>query len=165
VANVLHRLGEEDYQTVLPLLQEDPNAHVRAAAQRGLIRRQKQKRHAGHVTRVMDEVVKLSKEFAGPVPEKPRCATVLAGIAREPVTLDEFMERFCVPARDIAMKRRRILSAARNRTIKLPPLARAAHQGRRYYFQIEKLVEYWPHWLEKGLLLPDLLQPYQSLAG
>ncbi len=165
MANVLHRLGEEDYQAVLPILLEDSNAHVRAAAQRRQVRRRTQQRHAGHVTRVMDEVVKLSKEFAGAAPEKTRPKTAVLGVVREPVTLDEFMQRFCEPARDIGLKRRRILSAVRNGTIKLPPLARPAHRGGRYYFQAEKLAEYWPGWLEKGLPLPELLQKYQSLAG
>lgn len=82
-----------------------------------------------------------------------------ASVPNEPVTLDEFMAKFCESRskQHRVYRKRALLAAARHETITLPPLAvpRKPGQANRYF--AHDLLGAWQGFLDEGVDLPQLL--------
>jgi len=79
-------------------------------------------------------------------------------IPNAPITLDDFMAKFCEPRSKENRKHRRLalLAASRNKTITLPPLAGAHKHGMPYRFLVHDLLTSWPDFLNEKVDLPPL---------
>jgi len=86
-----------------------------------------------------------------------------ANIPNEPITLDQFMVRFC-EARTKRLRRSRrnaLLGAARNKMVRLPPLACPYESGQSKKYFVHDLLNAWQDYQDEKLDLPPLLQQYQ----
>ncbi len=82
-----------------------------------------------------------------------------ATLPNDPVTLDEFMARFCERrSRDNRKCRKRaLLAAARHKTVTLPALAVPRKHGQANKYFVHDLLAAWQGFLDEGVDLPPLL--------
>ncbi len=87
-----------------------------------------------------------------------------ADISNEAVTLDQFMVRYCEKrAKNLRRSRRlALLGAARNETIKMPPLACRRKRGQSNKYFVHDLLNAWQGYQDENLDLPPLLQQYRT---
>jgi hypothetical protein len=87
-----------------------------------------------------------------------------AGIPNEPITLDQFMVRYCeVRTKNLRRSRRQaLLGAARNKTVKMPPLACPYESGQSKKYFVHDLLNAWQGYQDENLDLPPLLPQYQT---
>jgi len=87
-----------------------------------------------------------------------------AGIPNEPITLDQFMVRYCeVRTKNLRRSRRKALhGAARNETVKMPPLAGPYESGQSKKYFVRDLLKSWHDFLDENLDLPPLLSQYKT---
>jgi len=83
-------------------------------------------------------------------------------IPNEPITLDDFMAKFCEPRSKENRKHRKqaLLAAARNETVTLPPLAGTRKHGMPNRYLTHDLLAVWPNFLDEGVDLPPLLPQF-----
>lgn len=86
-------------------------------------------------------------------------------VSNEPVTIDDFMAKFCeLRTQDNRVCRKRaLLAAARHGTVKLPPLAGERKHGQPNRYFVHDLLWAWQGFLGEGVDLPTLL-PEHRLA-
>jgi len=88
-----------------------------------------------------------------------------ADIPNEPITLDQFMVKYCEKRSKEARKYRRLAlqGAARNRPeqIKLPPEAGQFRSGQSKKYFVHDLLKSWQDFLDENLDLPPLLSQYR----
>lgn len=158
VANVLDRLDDETFEAVAPALLDDPNYHVCQAARRIKIRRWRAQRHSSHKQKVLSAVAKLAPEFheetADASARLPQYAWQLAD-PNEPVSLRQFIERFCQHVTDAQSKHVLLTKSIYRRLIPAPPLAVAHRRGGGNYYRVRDLANIWPTW-QGTLPLPPL---------
>ncbi len=85
-----------------------------------------------------------------------------ASIPNEPIALDQFMVKYCeVRTRNLRRSRRNaLLGAARNQTVRLPPLASRHKSGQSNKYFIHDLLKAWQGYQDENLDLPPLLPQY-----
>jgi len=89
-----------------------------------------------------------------------------SGIPNDPITLDQFMLKYC-EARTKNLRRSRrqaLLGAARNKTVKLPPLAYPHKSGQSNTYFAHDLLNAWQSYQDENLDLPPLLPQYRTNA-
>ncbi|MBN1548058.1 MAG: hypothetical protein JW902_15510 [Syntrophaceae bacterium] len=88
-----------------------------------------------------------------------------ADIPNEPITLDQFMVKYCEKkSRHIRQYRRQALLAAnRNHTVKMPSLAIPHKSGQSHKYYTHDLLSSWQGFLDEGVDLPPLLGEYKSI--
>jgi hypothetical protein len=87
-----------------------------------------------------------------------------ADIPNQPVTLDEFMVKYCEKrTKDLRQSRRKaLLGAARNETVKLPPVAGSFQSGQSKRYFVHDLLNAWQSYQDENLDLPPLLPQYRT---
>ena len=85
-----------------------------------------------------------------------------ASIPNEPVTIDDFMARFCEHrSKETRLCRKRaLLAAARHKTVTLPPLAVPSKPGRTNKYLVHDLLAAWQGFVDDGVDLPSLFPQY-----
>ena len=87
-----------------------------------------------------------------------------ADIPNEPITLDQFMVKYCEKRSEGSRRSRRraLLGAARNETVKMPPLAGPRKSGKPNRYFVHDLLNAWQGYQDENLDLPPLLPQYQT---
>ena len=82
-----------------------------------------------------------------------------ADIPNEPITLDQFMAKYCEthPKDYRRYRRRALLGAARNKTVKMPALAGPYKSGQPNKYFVHDLLNAWQDYQDENLDLPQLL--------
>jgi len=86
-----------------------------------------------------------------------------ADIPNEPITLDQFMVKYCEKrtAQLRRSRRRALLHAAWHGTVRMPPLACPQMSGQSNKYFVHDLLKAWQNYQDEKLDLPPLLQQYQ----
>ena len=81
----------------------------------------------------------------------------------EPITLNEFMAKYCekISKDRCRCRREALLAAARHRTITMPPLAERYKRGRAKKYFVHGLFDAWHDFRDKGVILPELKAEYR----
>jgi hypothetical protein len=84
-----------------------------------------------------------------------------ADLANEPITLDEFMKRYCEQrtAQLRRSRRKALLHAAWHGTVRMPPLACPYESGKSNKYFVHDLLNAWQGYQDENLDLPPLLLP------
>jgi len=87
-------------------------------------------------------------------------------VSNEPVTLDEFMAKYCEhrSKENRKFRKRALLAAARHGTVTLPPLAALRKHGQSNTYFVHGLLAAWENFLDEGVDLPTLLPQYANLG-
>jgi hypothetical protein len=87
-----------------------------------------------------------------------------ADIPNEPITLDQFMVQYCEKRSKGSRRSRRnaLLGAARNKKVKMPPLAGSFQSGQSKKHFVHDLLNAWQGYQDEKLDLPPLLPQYQA---
>lgn len=95
------------------------------------------------------------------VSDRPAPEPAWKGVPNDPVTLDDFMARFCEHrSRDNRKCRKRaLLAAARHKTVTLPALAAPRKHGQANKYFVQDLLAAWEGFRGEGVDLPPLLSP------
>lgn len=91
-----------------------------------------------------------------------------ANLANEPITLDQFMVRFCEEHKGtyIAARRRALLAADRNETVRLPEHVEPWTSGQVKRYFTHDLLDTWQGFIHYNKVnLPGLLPQYQLAGG
>jgi len=93
-------------------------------------------------------------------PGEPDNAEAWPGIPDDPITLDEFVAKYCEQrSRQTRRYRRKaLLPAARNGTVSVPSLAAPHKRGQAKRFFTHDLLAAWHGFLDEGVDLPPLLR-------
>jgi len=103
--------------------------------------------------------IRWSDPAKSAAPQKAAPHPAASSVPNEPVTLDEFMARFCEPrSKDNRMCRKKaLLAAARHGTVTLPPLASGRKPGQANRYVTHDLLAAWQGFQGEGVDLPALL--------
>ena len=94
---------------------------------------------------------------------KVKSSKTWPGIPNEPITLDQFMAKFCNQQKGtyIVGRRKALLAAVRNRSVKLPVHFKPWKRGQAKKYPAHDLLDAWPSYVERSLVTP-LLPKYQK---
>lgn len=88
-------------------------------------------------------------------------------VPNEPISLDDFMAKFCQSrGKENRLSRKRaLLAAARHKTVTLPPLAGGHKHGMPNRYLVQDLLAAWQSFLDEGVDLPPLLMEGSRPSG
>ncbi len=93
-----------------------------------------------------------------------KCSNAWPNVPNEPITLDNFMAKFCRQEKGtyIVGRRKALLAAVRNESVKLPMYVKPWTRGQAKKYPVHDLLNAWPSYVERSLVT-SLLPQYQQV--